>query len=100
MPIQPNSPEARDVAYLVHPYTNFRAIEEQGPMIIERGEGVYVWDNNGKQYIEGMAGLWSTSLGFQHERLVEAATNSSGSCPTITSSAKNRISPALISPKS
>ena len=64
MPLQPNSPEARDVAYLVHPYTNFRANEEHGPMIIERGDGVYVWDNNGKQYIEGMAGLWSTSLGF------------------------------------
>ncbi|MCS5603947.1 MAG: aminotransferase class III-fold pyridoxal phosphate-dependent enzyme, partial [Alphaproteobacteria bacterium] len=74
MPLQPNSPEARDVAYLVHPYTNFRANEEHGPMIIERGDGVYVWDNNGKQYIEGMAGLWSTSLGFQHKRLVAAAT--------------------------
>ena len=68
MPLQPTSPEARDVAYLVPPYTNFRANEEQGPMIIERGEGVYVWDNGGKQYIEGMAGLWSTSLGFPKEK--------------------------------
>ena len=33
-------------------------------MIIEKGDGVYVWDNGGKKYIEGMAGLWSTSLGF------------------------------------
>ena len=38
MPVKPNSPEARDVAYLVHPYTNLRANEEQGPMIIEKGE--------------------------------------------------------------
>ena len=74
MPLKPNSPEARDVAYLVHPYTNLRANEEQGPMIIEKGDGVYVWDNSGKKYIEGMAGLWSTSLGFQHKRLVAAAT--------------------------
>ena len=74
MPVKPNSPEARDVAYLVHPYTNLRANEEQGPMIIEKGEGVYVWDNGGKKYIEGRAGLWSTSLGFQHKRLVAAAT--------------------------
>ena len=74
MPVKPNSPEARDVAYLVHPYTNLRANEEQGPMIFEKGEGVYVWDNGGKKYIEGMAGLWSTSLGFQHKRLVAAAT--------------------------
>ena len=74
MPLKPNSPEARDVAYLVHPYTNLRANEEQGPMIIEKGEGVYVWDNGGKKYIEGVGGLWSTSLGFQHKRLVAAAT--------------------------
>ena len=43
MPVNPNSPESRDVAYLVHPNTNLRAHEENGPMIIERGEGVYVW---------------------------------------------------------
>ncbi|GIR55798.1 MAG: hypothetical protein CM15mP62_32690 [Rhodospirillaceae bacterium] len=36
MPLKPNSPEARDVAYLVHPYTNLRANEEQGPMIMKR----------------------------------------------------------------
>jgi 4-aminobutyrate--pyruvate transaminase len=81
MPINPNSPEARDVAYLVHPNTNLRAHEEHGPMIIERGEGVYVWDNGGKQYIEGMAGLWSTSLGFQHKRLVAAATKQMETLP-------------------
>ena len=74
MTVQPNSPEARDIAYLVHPYTNFRQHEELGPMVIERGDGVHVWDNNGKQYIEAMAGLWSTSLGFHHKRLIAAAT--------------------------
>ena len=81
MPVSPNSPESRDVAYLVHPNTNLRAHEENGPMIIERGEGVYVWDNGGNQYIEGMAGLWSTSLGFQHERLVAAATKQMQTLP-------------------
>ena len=81
MPLNPNSPESRDVAYLVHPNTNRRAHEEHGPMIIERGEGVYVWDNGGKQYIEGMAGLWSTSLGFQHKRLVAAATKQMETLP-------------------
>ena len=74
MTLPPNSPEARDVAYLLHPYTNFRRHESEGPMVITRGEGVHVWDNNGRQYIEAMAGLWSTSLGFAHERLVSAAT--------------------------
>ena len=42
-------------------------------MVISRGEGVRVWDENGKSYIESVAGLWCASLGFSNERLVEAA---------------------------
>jgi 4-aminobutyrate---pyruvate transaminase len=75
MPFQANSPAARDAAFFLHPYTNARAHEENGPMIIERGEGVYVYDDGGKQYLEAMAGLWCASLGFNEERLVKAATD-------------------------
>ena len=74
MAFQPNSPAARDAAFFMHPYTNARAHEKNGPMIIERGEGVYVYDDGGKQYLEAMAGLWSASLGFGENRLVTAAT--------------------------
>jgi len=70
---QGNSPEARDVASVLHPYTNLKKHEETGPLVIARGEGVWVYDNAGNGYIEGLAGLWSTSLGFGEERLIEAA---------------------------
>ncbi|MEK9596199.1 MAG: aspartate aminotransferase family protein [Rhodospirillaceae bacterium] len=74
MTLQPNSPEARDVAYLLHPYTKLKTHQKTGPVIMERGEGVYVWDNAGNKFLEGMAGLWSTALGFNEERLINAAT--------------------------
>lgn len=70
----PNSPEARDIAYHFHSYTNAVAHAEIGPMIIDRGEGIHVWDNQGKKYIEGMSGLWSAALGFSEDRLIKAAT--------------------------
>ena len=63
----------RDVETLVHPYVNLAAFREAGPLIIERGHGVYVYDTDGKPYIEGMAGLWCTALGYGNEELVEAA---------------------------
>ena len=69
-----NSAASRDKAYYLHPYTNLKTHEDVGPLVIERGEGVHVFDDSGKDYIEGMAGLWCTSLGFGEERLVEAAT--------------------------
>jgi 4-aminobutyrate---pyruvate transaminase len=64
----------RDIETVAHPYTNLAALRETGPLIIERGQGVFVYDSDGKAYIEGMAGLWCTALGYGNEELVEAAT--------------------------
>ena len=48
---------SRDIANLLHPYTNLRKHEMQGPLVIVRGSGVTVFDDNGKEYIEALAGL-------------------------------------------
>ena len=74
MTLQPNSIEARDVAYHMHSYTNARRHEEVGPIIIESGEGVHVTDTDGNRYIEAMAGLWSVAIGFGEKRLADAAS--------------------------
>ncbi len=73
MDTRPNSDEARDIRVNLHPYTNARKHQQTGPLILERGEGVHVWDNHGQRYIEAMAGLWSVGVGFSEPRLVEAA---------------------------
>ena len=63
----------RDIETLIHPYTQLAALRESGPLILERGKGVFVYDTEGRGYIEGMAGLWCTALGYGNEELVEAA---------------------------
>ena len=65
----------RDIETLLHPYTNLAVHRETGPLTLERAEGVYVYDGAGKPYLEGMAGLWCTSLGYGNEDLVDAAAN-------------------------
>jgi 4-aminobutyrate---pyruvate transaminase len=72
--VRANSDAARDIAHVLHPYTDARAHEKAGPVIITRGDGVRVWDDAGRAYIDTAAGLWCASLGFSNERLVEAAT--------------------------
>ncbi len=74
MTIAPNSAEARDIAYHIHGQTDLKAHEERGPKIISKGDGVHVYDADGKEFIEGLAGLWCVSLGFNEPRLIEAAT--------------------------
>ena len=71
--LRPNSAAARDIASVLHPYTDLEALKESGPVVIERGQGVRVWDDSGTEYLESVAGLWSASLGFENERLVQAA---------------------------
>ena len=78
---QPNSAAARDVAAVLHPFTDLKAHEEDGPFIIDRGSGVYVTDESGKTYIEGMSGLWCASLGFSERRLVDAAARQMAELP-------------------
>jgi 4-aminobutyrate--pyruvate transaminase len=68
-----NSAAARDIANVLHPYTDLVAHQEVGPVVISRGKGVRVWDDAGKEYIESVAGLWCASLGFDNERLAKAA---------------------------
>ena len=68
-----NSAAARDIASLLHPYTDLEAHKEIGPVVITHGKGVRVWDDSGKDYIESVAGLWCAALGFDNERLVQAA---------------------------
>lgn len=77
----PNSLAARDVAYAMHPYTNLAQHEERGPTVFTRGEGIYIWDDEGNQYLEGLAGLWCTSLGYSEQRLVDAAVKQLGTLP-------------------
>ncbi len=68
-----NSVASRDIAHYLHSYTNLKKHETDGPLVVNGGKGIYIQDEAGKQYIEGMAGLWCASLGFSEERLVEAA---------------------------
>jgi len=64
----------RDIETVIHPYTNLATHRETGPLIVERGAGIHVWDNEGKEYIEGLSGLWCTALGYGNKELIEAAT--------------------------
>lgn len=70
----PLSPaQQQDVQFHLHSYTNAVKHRAVGPRVIERGEGIYVYDDQGNRYLEGMSGLWSVAVGFGEPRLVEAA---------------------------
>ena len=73
--------QTRDIEAILHPYTNAGTHGTVGAHLIERGEGVYVYDEKGKRYIEGMAGLWCAGLGFGDRELIECAREQLGKLP-------------------
>jgi len=91
----PESTEARDIAHVLHPYTNLKAHAQKGPMVIESGEGIYVVDNKGRRYIEALAGLWCVGLGFSEPRLIEAAVRQMRKLPSYHNFAAKTYRPLV-----
>ncbi|MDX2424096.1 MAG: aminotransferase [Amphritea sp.] len=60
---------------MIYPTTNFKATET---LTMERGDGAYVYDSEGNQYLEGLAGLWCTSLGYNNRELIDTAAEQMG----------------------
>jgi len=95
MTVKANSPESRDIAHCIHPYTNLKAHLEKGPLVISRGKGIYVYDEDDKEYIEGLAGLWCTALGFGEEELIEAAVRQMRILPYYHTFAHKATNPSI-----
>jgi 4-aminobutyrate--pyruvate transaminase len=85
----------KDLASHLHPFTNLARHQDVGPFVIERGEGIYVFDDQGRRYIEAMSGLWSAGLGFGEKRLVQAATRQLEKLPYYHSFTHKAHAPAI-----
>jgi adenosylmethionine-8-amino-7-oxononanoate aminotransferase len=60
------------MAPVIYPTTNLTATEQ---LCLDHAKGIYVYDKDGKEYIEGLAGLWCTSLGYGNAEVIEAITD-------------------------
>ena len=70
--------QIKDHRHYLHPFTDHHDLGERGARIIERAEGVYIYDSDGNQILDGMAGLWNVNLGYGRQDPVDAATRSVG----------------------
>src|SRR4029453_7936227 len=49
------------------------AIQQGGELVLDRGHGVHVWDEDGRRYIDATAGLWYCNVGFGRAEIADAA---------------------------
>ena len=88
--------EALDRDYLFLPITNLKNHITQDVLILERGEGIYIFDKDGKKYIDGLAGLWCTSLGHGVTELADAAKEQMSKLGYSTLFASKSHEPAIL----
>jgi len=65
--------QKRDIEAILHPYTPLHRLSEIGAVVMQSGKGVFVYDTQGNEYIEGMSGLWCAGLGFGDAEMIDAA---------------------------
>jgi len=73
MDIAKQSWEDRSLASFLHGFSHLETLRESGPLVVERGEGIYVFDAAGRRYLEGNSGLWNIVAGFDNQDLIDAA---------------------------
>ncbi|MBL8709374.1 MAG: aspartate aminotransferase family protein [Rhodospirillaceae bacterium] len=96
MTARPNSLAARDGAYHFHGYTNALKNEQEGGFVVMRGDGPFIYTEEGKEYFDGLSGLWCCSLGFgQQPRLVEAAKRQMETLPFYHSFTQKVAAPTV-----
>ncbi|MBK0035830.1 aspartate aminotransferase family protein [Erwinia sp. S43] len=66
--------QGMDAAHNIHAFVDQKKLNAAGPRVMNRAKGLYVWDNDDRQYLDGMSGLWCTALGYGRHDLIDAAT--------------------------
>ena len=61
-----------DRQHLLHPWTNFGPFEKEGSLVITRGEGCYLWDAQGRRYLDAVGGMWCTNVGLGRKEMAQA----------------------------
>ncbi len=56
----------------LHPFHSWELQQLEGPLFIERAEGVHIWDTEGNRYIDAIAGMWCNNIGPSRTDMVDA----------------------------
>lgn len=65
----------KDKDHHIHPWTDFSTFKDEGAMVLKSGQGCYVYDGEGKQYLDGIGGLWCVNVGYGRTEIAQAVAD-------------------------
>ena len=87
--------QAADAAHFLHPFTDFAALASKGARIVERGDGIWLWDTEGRRILDAMSGLWCVNVGYGQRALIDAATRQLETLPFYNAFFQTATPPAI-----
>ncbi len=85
-----------DAAHYLHPFTDHKELREAGARMIVRADGPYIYDSEGNEILDGMAGLWCVSVGYGRKELAEVAYQQMQELPYYNSFFKTATPSAVL----
>ena len=62
----------KDKDHFIHPWTDFSTFQEQGSLVVAESEGAYIFDSDGRRYLDGIGGLWCVNVGYGRAEIGQA----------------------------
>ncbi|MFC3075890.1 aspartate aminotransferase family protein [Shinella pollutisoli] len=87
---------ALDAAHHLHPFSDMKKLNATGTRIIERGEGCHIFDNHGKRYLDGFAGLWCVNIGYGRGEIADAVVRQMNELPYYNTFFGTTTPPAVL----
>jgi putrescine aminotransferase len=84
-----------DAAHFLHPFTDNASLQQKGARVIVRGDGVYIWDSDNKQILDGMSGLWCVNAGYGRTSITQAVAKQMDTLPFYNSFFQTSNVPAI-----
>jgi putrescine---pyruvate transaminase len=78
-----------------HSFADMALVERNGELVIDRGEGVYVWDDGGRRYLDATASLWYCNVGYGRDEIADAASAQMRKLPAYSTFGDNSNRPAI-----
>lgn len=85
-----------DSAHFLHPFTDHKELSVKGSRIITHADNIYVWDSEGKKYLDAMSGLWCVHIGYGRKEIAKVANDQIIKLPFYNTFFHNSNEPAIL----
>jgi len=84
----------QDKDHFIHPWTDFSTFKDEGSLVLTDGSGITLTDSEGKQYMDGIGGLWCVNIGYGREEMADAIAEQAKRIPYFSTFGHHTTPPA------